>query len=292
MPPETGTKFRLWALAVGGLAGLLLALQGLLQVSGNGATGLSAGAVASVNGREISRERFAALASDLAADSSSPLDDADYRFVMDRLIDEELLIERGIELGLPVQDPMVRKSIAAAVIGQVATEAAAVVPGPAELRSFYESEAAFFSRNPRYRVHWWRFPGTTREAAQEASDWAGQLAGNLGTAGNREQPPVRESVLPDVLLPAAKLNDYLGPELLLAVRELAVGEVAGPVESGQAVHVLQLLERQDGGVPAFEAIQDQVAAEYRRRQGEEALLNYLHWLRSRAAIVRLDHARP
>lgn len=288
MQHEPNPKFRLVLLALGGLVGLLLAMQGLLEPAEPANVRLPANAVARVNGQHISRERFAALASDLAADSKAPLDKTDYEFVLDRLIDEELLIDRGIELGLAEQDPTVRKSIAAAVISQIATEAAADVPTEAELLAFYRAEPEFFTRNPRYRVHWWRIPGAKPAAAETAAELIEHLSATSNQNPKEAALPPRESMLPDLPLPAAKLSDYLGPQLLQAVQKATPGEWIGPLQAGDDWHVLQLVDLQAGRLPEFDLIRTEVEAEYRRRQGEQGLLDYLEWLRSRAQISRID----
>jgi parvulin-like peptidyl-prolyl isomerase len=93
------------------------------------------------------------------------------------------------------------------------------------------------------------------------------------------------SPLPDALLPATKLREYLGPTALRAAFELEVGEVSQPVRSGTGYHLLQLVEREPPRTPALPEIEDQVRSEWRRRAGDRALREYLDELRDQAEIV-------
>src|SRR5262249_10911197 len=97
--------------------------------------------------------------------------------------------------------------------------------------------------------------------------------------GDRELAPP-----PDVLLPPAKLLDYLGPTPLGTALALDPGRVSDPVRSATGFHVLQVVEREAAWVPPRDEIADDVLAEYRRRAGDRALRAYLDGLRSRADV--------
>ncbi len=68
-------------------------------------------------------EAYERVLAALAADSRNPVDDADKRRLLDRLIDEELLVQRGLELGLASSDGAVRKAVAGAMIESIVAEA-------------------------------------------------------------------------------------------------------------------------------------------------------------------------
>src|SRR5262249_59790115 len=78
-------------------------------------------------------------------------DEALRRHVLDRLIDEELLVQRGLELGLARVDPRVRRELAAAVVTEAVTEGDHGEPTADDLRAFYDAARGFFA--PRGRLH-------------------------------------------------------------------------------------------------------------------------------------------
>ena len=276
-------------LAIGAGAGVALAASGLVASSVTRGRGLPPGAVARVNGALLRADDYTRSLDALERDRRGGAEPADRRFVLDRLIDEELLVQRGLELGLALQDARVRRDLTAAVIDAVVTEHEDGTPSDAELEAFYRRERDFFARPGRLRVRqlWCRADtaadapsAEARARAAAASLRAGEdFAGVRARLGDPEIAP-----LPDALLSPAKLLDHLGPTALRAALELEAGAVSDPVRSATGYHVLQVVEREAEWVPPREEIADEVLAEYRRRRGERALRAYLDGLRARAAV--------
>lgn len=279
-------RIRLVLLTLGATAGLILAASGLVENWSSSSASIPATAIARVGGRDIPQERYLELLSDLAADKRTPLNSNDRKFALDRLIDEELLIMRGIELGLHETSPEIRKTIAAAVIAQIAAEAEATTPDEATLRRFYETESPYFTTTARYQLRWWRVPGSGPESERKAATAYGQLSKSVpAEAVMRSTGLQAESLLPDQMLPLSKLTDYLGPRLAQRATVLEPGEFSRPIAAGGGFHIIHLLSRQEGVLPAFEQVRPVVEAEYSRRSGDDALRQYLAWLRGRTEII-------
>lgn len=277
---------RLVLLIAGGAAGLILAASGLVDKRIPSSGLLPTNAIARVGDQVILRERYLELVNDLATDKRAPLNEDDRQFALDRLIDEELLIMRGMELGLPETSPEIRKSIAAAVIAQIAAEAEATTPDEAELRRLYENDTGFFSTTARYRLHWWRMPGSDAHAEQMAVSAYEKLSAGLPIEALMQSAGLqRETLLPDEMLPLAKLSDYLGSMLAQQASEMNPGEFSRPAAVGDSIHILNLLEKQDGVLPAFDQVRPMVESEYLRRRGGDALRQYLVWLRERTDSI-------
>ena len=283
-------------LALGALVGLVLAATGLVdRWSGPGSNpggGLPGFAVARVGETYIPRSRYVELLSDLETDKRTPLTAADRQFVLGRLIDEELLILRGMELGLPESSPPIRKAIAAAVIAQVATESDAMPPGEDALRQLYESDPEFFAATARYQLRWWRLPlsgdGSGIKARLAAAHLdAPQLDRHVVASEEVERLTglKRELILPEQMLPLNKVADYLGPDLAQRVVQLDPGHYSAPIEVDGSINILFLVNRQAGALPAFEQLRPVLEAEYTRRAGEQALRDYLAWLRERTPVT-------
>jgi hypothetical protein len=278
-------RTRLVLLAVGAASGLIMASTGLLSKNTNTQSTLPDHLIARVGNQDIPKERYQQLIKELAADKKSPLDAQDRQFVLDRLIDEELLILRGIELGLSTSSPEIRKTIAASVISQVATEAGAMLPQEDALLQLYQSDPEYFAKTGRYQLKWWRLPGTDAGALSKARSAYEELKQGkaidaaMAAAGFRA-----ETILPNDLLPLSKISDYLGPELSQQIAQMQTGSWSDPLVSNGDYHLLYLLDHQLGEVPEFEAIRPLVESEYLRRAGDRALRDYLGWLRTRSQI--------
>ncbi len=276
-------------LGIGAALGLLLGAYGL--VGGGSEIGLLPdGVVASVNGDFIDRNGYERLVAGLDADTREPITPELRRRVLDRMIDEELLVQRGLELGLAESDRRVRADITSAMIRSVVLEAEDTPPTEAELIAFHEREAAFFTQPGRVRVGQVFFrvpsPGMDEEVRQRAESARDRLREGVALETVRAEDGDREvSTVPNAMLPPAKLREYVGPTALRAVMSLSDGEISGPVRSGTGYHVFVLRERERERVPAFEEIREQVRAEWVRRSGDDALRAYLDGLRRDADVV-------
>jgi parvulin-like peptidyl-prolyl isomerase len=275
-------------LAFGAATGVALAAAGL--AGPRRPPRLPADAVARVNGTVIRTEEYQRVVAGLVADRRDGIDAADRRRVVDRLIDEELLVQRGLELGLARNDRKIRSDLTAAVIASIVAQREDVQPSDAELEAFYESHRDFFAQPGRLRVRriFCRVSAPADDAAaqaraQEASRRlrAGEAFGTVQTAlGDPEIAP-----LPDVMLPPAKLLDYLGPTALRTVLTLEDGAVSEPVRAAGGYHVMQVVARQTDGERPLAEIRAEVLAEFHREDGERALRDYLDELRGRADVV-------
>jgi len=95
-------------LSAGACAGLALAVAGL--VAPPETPRLPEGAVAAVNGSLVRSADYERALEALAADRRDALGASEKRHVLDRLVDEELLVQRAFELGLARQDRRARRS--------------------------------------------------------------------------------------------------------------------------------------------------------------------------------------
>jgi len=200
------------------------------------------------------------------------------------LIDEELLLQHAMALGLPRSDPRIRGELVRGVVDVVVAEAEAEVPTDADLEAFYATDSGYFARSGRRRVARYFVRGNGSEQRARAEEIARALREGRPVVDDGD-PTVR---VPDALLPASKLEQYLGPTLAAAAMRLTDGAVSEPIVAVGGLHVLQVRAVEPGGIPPFEEVRDVVAAEYRRRRGENALRTYLAGLRDRATISRVD----
>ena len=267
--------------------GLALAASGLLR----GATGdaLPEGAVARVNDSLILEESYERLLAALASDRRDPLTDADRERVLDRMIEEELLVQRGLALGLASVDRRVRADLVGAVIASIAADAERRTPDADDLRALYAEDPEFFTRPGRVRARQIFFrldDGNGERAAERAAEAKRRLdAGEDFETVRREVGDTPLLELPGALLPGSKLQEYVGPSVARAALELGVGVASEPLRSGTGLHVLVVAEREPAHTPPFESIEAQVRAEWKRRRGDRALREYLDSLRADADVT-------
>lgn len=283
-------------LAIGAGLGAVIAAIGILQKEPP--RDVPSDTVAVVNGVHILRadydRAFAALSEALKkADDGVEKADVLRQRALDRLIDEELLVQRGIELGLPERDPQIRTQLSARVIEMVTmVQNGDPVPDDQTLRAFYEKDPDRFKVSGRYRVNV-IFYAVPTDASSEHKDRAKRRADEAYARiekGERFED-VRSSgdplivVVPDTPLPVGKLQDYLGASATRAVVELPEGHTSPPIRGADGYRILRLLESVDGETPAFETIRKDVENAYRKQQEDTRLQQFLERRRAAAKIT-------
>jgi hypothetical protein len=291
--PHSEARAR-WLLLLGALAGLGTAAASLLGSHTEGSR-LPEGAIARVNETLIQGEEYARLLAALEADRRTPLSDEDRVHVLDRLIEEELLVQHALALGLARSDRRVRADLVSAVLGSLAAAGDGHEPDEDEIRTFYAENRDFFAGPGRLWVRqvFVAVDGAGDDAARERAARASERlrAGEAIDRVRDELGSPEVAPLPDAPLPPAKLREYLGPTALLAALDLVPGATSGPIRSAQGYHVLSLVERDPGGAPPLEEIVPQVRAELRRRGDDRMLRERLEQLRAAADVVVVPDRR-
>jgi hypothetical protein len=209
---------RPWLLAGGMLAGAALAVFYIVRIPD--AVEPTADAVAWVNDRPISRASYENALQAVAGDrKSGTLREDDRERVLQRLIDQELLIDRAIEIGLPERDPQIRNQLATAMIAFLVRRAEdeATAADEAELRAFYEEQRFRFERSAQFRV------------AVEGG----------------------AVPLPDGLLLAKEIEQRLGPSAARKIAKLGVGQSV-VIGQGDGQYTVRLVQRFDRAPVPFD----------------------------------------
>lgn len=276
----TGVQARArWLLGLGAATGLALAAGGIVAPGRH--HGVPSDAVATVNGVLIRASQYERALADLASDRRDGVDDDLRRHVLDRLIEEELLVQRGLALGLARADRRVRGELTAAVIGSVLAGVEGE-PSAAEIDAFYVEHADEFRAPGRVQVEQIFFGDRREDDARSARRRLDEGAGFDGIRAEGDPEPVPVPASP---LPPARLVDYLGPTVARAALTLPQGGVAGPLRSGWGYHVVRVAEREEASVPALDDIRDEVRGELLRQAGDRQLRAYLDELRAAGAVV-------
>ncbi len=127
-------------LGLGALAGIVAGA--LAAFGGSQAAGLPPGAIALVNGTPILDSDYQRAVSMLAGDRREAPDTGERARVLDRLIDEELLVQHALGSGLAESDPIVRETVLRAMIDAAIADQASRRPSESELRALYQEASA------------------------------------------------------------------------------------------------------------------------------------------------------
>lgn len=263
---------------IAGIAGLAAALIGAV---GAPHIELVADPAAVVNGVPIPREALARATVALETDSRNPVTTDREAGVLERLIEEELLVQRGVELGLAETDFAARRAIVQSVIALAIAERAGQEPNDDELRRFYRENAGFFAPAQRFSASVVFFaagaPRQRIEAARQA------LARGASAEGLGDPVAIP---FPRAALPESEWRRLLGADAARAAAAITPGQVTEPVAASGGVFVIRVDGFAAAPAPRYESVAQEVRNEWDRRADEAAVRAYLERLKRRARIER------
>jgi len=242
--------------------------------------------VARVGDIEISREKYLLQLEGLNLDKRAPLKEEDRAFVLERMIEEELLIQRAKDLGMFSTNTMIRGAIVQQMINMIISENSLDIVSTSQLKEFYEANKGFFTSADRLRLKQIYFSdekGGALERAQNAYLHLVQ-SNNLDEIDSKSDESALE--VPNTLMTLSKVREYIGPSLMQLARMLKPGEFTSPKKVIGGYKIIVLLERRDASPPDFKEIRDRVKSEYQKRKDDEALRDYLNKLKKWYEIDR------
>ena len=263
-----------------GLGGALASALGLFTPSSS-----IVDAVALVNGEPISQIEYQRAISAMQSGFKRPLTQEDRKRALKLLIDEELMLQHALELGLARDDRLARRDLIQAVIKLAALPSENRDPTEDDLKAFFDQEKALFA--PPAIV-------TVKLAATDQAAAADQFIARLKAGATFDQAVssvgLRAVELPGGI-PLGKLADYAGGAVRDAVYAMTPGDIAGPIETDANLYFVWLTQRR-GGATQFNKVKAQVRAEWDRRREEEAFDTYVARLRKRARINMVIDQAP
>jgi len=287
-------------LALGAVTGLAIAGYGLFTAKGTRLSGVPPEAIALVNQRPILRSDFVAQLQNQFTVRYADATPEERTRVLEDMIDEELMVQRGLDLGLPSYDPDVRAALVAGVELEIFADVLAQRPTEADLKAYYDRHRDKYIRDGVMRLRdLVAQPAAGRSAADCA--WAAQQAVAALHRGEPLEAVMSRYTLTDSrrLLDSGHVDtgdvfDFaararLDPGVFAAASHLASGAISDPVSSADGVHVVVMVSRVPPAQRAFGDVENEVwrdLNEDAKRRVREANLKFLH---SQADIQIADH---
>ena len=266
------------------LLGLFLVLYGVIVP--NDKTEES-NAVVSVNGHPIYQTDWDLALQALSMNKRNEITDEDKRLVLERLIDEQLLLQRGLEIDLPQTEGMVRKSIVNSMIDKIVVEGQLFTVSENVLIDFYEDNKDFFSGHSEVHIKKIFLEYKSQSEDEEKLDTIRQLLID-GEDFDFVEAEYGDYILPEIpnmLLPIKKLKDYVEPDLVDIILNMTPGQITSEIETENGYVFLYMLSSIRGEEKDFQSVKKEVLSEYNRRNDELSLKNYIEWLRNKSEII-------
>ncbi len=265
-------------LALGAIAGLVVAGIGILEQQSS-VESLPNNFVARVNDVLIGRDLLVRSISRSTDYAGRPVE-GDRSMMLQRLIDAELLVQRGIELGMTESDAAVRQAVIDSMIASVTAEADAASPTDDELAKHLADNADRFSYISKVSVEAWQ---TNDEPA--AQDFIAALRADeadINVAGVQPMPD-----LPAGVMSLEILASYVGPGIAAAVAEMPIGSSAVFARRGRWL-AIRINNKERETVTDVSTIRNRILIDYRRTLADQTLRNYIEDLRQRADVSVAD----
>ena len=289
---RTDARRSLILFAVGALIGLGVAAYGLFTAAGTQTNTLPAEDVALVNGRHILRSDFVAQTEITQAANFADTTKEQRLKVLNDMLNEELLVQRGLETDLAASDPDVRAAMVQGVNFQVTADITAQQPAEADLMKYYEE-------------HRDRYSG---EGVMQMRDFFLTPSDEVGPAETRAimekaAADFRAGADPEELKAKYKLNDpgrldtgenfdfaakiKLGPEVYAIAAPLQARQTSQVFVQGinGDVHMVFMLKRSAPVARDFAAARDTVIQDFKRDASARVEQANLDYLKSKAEIV-------
>jgi len=232
---------------------------------------------AKIEDRLIPYERYEMQLEGLANDKRSPLTKKDKEYVLERMIEEELLIKRAIDLGMLENNPMARGTIVQQMIKNIIAEGSRIEPEEKELIEFFEENIGFFTKANRLRVRQIYFSKVdfgdkVLEEARNAFTrlLEGETFDQVALSGSNSALRV-----PDTLMNLSKVREYIGPSLMREAQLLKPGQFSEPMKVSGGYKIIYLVDREDAPKPEYYNIRSSVLSEFSKRRDDQSLRTYL-----------------
>jgi len=285
---QSNSLFANLLLATGTLIGIALAASGLLDSESSLSSNNDKQSVAEVNGIDIPQSQYESIAKGISNNKNKKLNSEEHAFILQRLIDEELLVQRGQELGLLQLNSVLRSNMIQAVNATIISENASLNPSENELKKFYENNKNYFRPASKINFDYMRF--TTKDQADTAQQALAD--GQSFTEVKNKFSEQEITKIPNGLLSTNSIRQYFGPTLTEQVMQLPLQEVSPLIASNNGEnnkwYLFFILEKELGETPKFEDIKTVVVSEFKRQENDKAIHQYLLWLRKRASIEQVD----
>ena len=232
-------------------------------------------AIARVGEKEISRQRFEEIIKVLDDQSNSELTLEKKNLIRERLIDEELLIQRAIELDLVRNDSLVKGNVIQTMFQYIINSNELVEPSEAELREYFSKEKNYFSSGRRYKLKNYTFRNLND------AETAINLLNQSDLESFLKLVETESAIdLPNVFLTPQKIRDYLGPKVLDELSSLEKGGFSNIFEINEVPSIVICIDILLDNNPKFEEIAEQIKNKFIRDREDSLVKEYIENLRN------------
>jgi parvulin-like peptidyl-prolyl isomerase len=273
---------------VGVLTGLGIAGYGLFTAQNTLTNTVPPEDVALVNQRPILRSDFITQLENETGQNFDRASKIDRLHVLDEMVTEELLVQRGLELDYGETDQDTRNALVAVVNQQILADVTTSQPSDRQLLEYYNQHRTHYATLGKIRVCNLMLPAATGSTAAAVMSTARDAVRALRSGGALDQVLKRFGLVninkcDDDVYFAAKI--HLGDELYELAKGMAAGAISEPVPTADGIHILKLIENTPPVGMSFDTARENVQSDFKMDRETRITDATLKFLRHRAKIL-------
>ncbi len=268
------------------IIGVLLVSQELFQSKSSNQYLRQQNAVALVNDMTISEDQFIKYISTLGIDVVDENDEELLEIILEKMIEEELLLQKGIELELHKFDIQIRKAIIQQVINSILLQNEEEVTEK-ELREYYENNKNKYQLSKLIHLDI-IFLNSQRE---EDINLLFEAISTIGFAETKKQ--FHQELffsIPDRLISIKDCVQLLGSNICKEIFELNLNDISNPIkyENGSLVIRIRNTNRDIVDNDLFNRLYDKILFDFKNSEDDKYFKDYIQYLKENANIKRYD----
>ena len=268
------------------IIGVLLVSQELFQSKSSNQYLRQQNAVALVNDMTRSEDQFIKYISTLGIDVVDENDEELLEIVLEKMIEEELLLQKGIELELHKFDIQIRKAIIQQVINSILLQNEEEVTEK-ELREYYENNKNKYQLSKLIHLDI-IFLNSQRE---EDINLLFEAISTIGFAETKKQ--FHQELffsIPDRLISIKDCVQLLGSNICKEIFELNLNDISNPIkyENGSLVIRIRNTNRDIVDNDLFNRLYDKILFDFKNSEDDKYFKDYIQYLKENANIKRYD----
>ena len=259
--------------------GTVIAIISIIETN-NDYTNLPDDVIATVNDVIIEREKLDTVINLIGGDKRDGYTDKDQILALERIIEEELLVQYAYKNGFLSADDNIRKTIIRSVIETIVEQTISIMPEKETLQEFYKSHQEIFATSEQVKIVILNINNLNNANAIKKI-W---VETNNETLILNTIDNITKSNTPNGYIPIFTLPRLIGPKLAKTIDMLKLNEISLPIETSSGYSLAILKDRKAKQTPSYEEVKEAVLQEYRRRSRDELMSTLLDELKQKAEI--------
>ena len=273
--------------AIGAVVGLAIAGVGLFSARGTATHNVPPEDIALVNQRPVLRSDFVTQLESETGETFEQATRAEKLKVLDEMIREELLVQRGLELDFAETDQMTRNALAMAMDQQALAEVTTSQPSEQQLREFFEKNPTRYASDGILTARHLVLPAggaNAGQSMQKARDAVSALRANMPVEAVISKYGLTEPRNDgDEFYFAAKI--HLGDAVYAKALQMKEGEVSEPLQADDGIHIVKVIKDKVPVPLSYEHARLQVLTDLKNAQQERLITATMRFLRERSKIL-------